>query len=548
MLGEIRLRQWLTGQDTNVVPSATNTPATTNALELAMKSLRELTSRFPDSPLRGKAHLDLGWCFWLTTNLPASQTNFAAAVQALPSTADQATAYFKLADTQFRQTNYARAIVNYSNVLAKFGSMPEVETNLFEPALYQIVQAGVASGDLVATTNALTKLLAWYPHGFHTDAALLAAGLDVSSRGDPATARSMFTAFADAAPNDPLRPAVELAIARTYEQDNQMTNALQQYDGVLRTCTNSDFRAQAEFYRAQAIYYLGDETNALACYTNLVAQFPTNPLTPLAQMWVGNYYFQRGAFVEAEKSYRWIFQTNWPASRFSYEAQMMAGRAALARYSWGDARGYFTNLYNTLACPEELRIQALLAYAGCLVLQESTNKTADIQQAIESCRRVWTLYPTNDLAKLAYGEMGDYLFQYAKSTQQYDDVTNAFQKVILATNAPAAARSQAKVGLALALEKQADLAGGTNQTVLLTAALNHCLDVFVGANLRDGEEAALFWKKEAGVQAGRLAERLQQWEQAKQLYQQLKELVPALGPTLDANIRRCQERRLSAKE
>jgi len=98
--------------------------------------------------------------------------------------------------------------------------------------------------------------------------------------------------------------------------------------------------------------------------------------------------------------------------------------------------------------------------------------------------------------------MANALLQYAKSSPQYDDVTNAFQQVILATNADAAARSQAKVGLAIALEKQADLTAGTNQSVLIGAALTNCLDVFVGANLRDGEEEALFWKKEAGLQAG----------------------------------------------
>jgi len=513
-----------------------------------LKSLRDLTNRFPQSPLIGKAHLDLGWCFWLTTNMPESQTNFQLAIGQLPFSTDQAIAYFKLGDTEFRRTNYPGAIANYSNVVAKFGSLPEVETNLFEPALYQIVQAGVRGGDLGAATNALAKLLAWYPNSSLSNRAVLVAGMEITRRGDPAGARRMFTEFVNAAPNDPLRPAVELAEATTYEQENRPMDALKQYDWWLRTYTNSNLLPQAEFYRAQATYRTGDETNALKYFTKLVADFPTDSLTPLAQMWVGDYHFQRGAFVEAEQSYRWIFQTNWPASPLTYQAQMMAGRAAFARQAWGEARGYFTNLYNNTACTNDLRIQALLAYAGCLVSQDSTNKALDIQQAIESCKRVCTLYPTNRLAALAWGEMANALLQYAESSQQYDDVTNAFQQVILSTNADVAARSNAKVGLAVALEKQADLAAGSNQTALLKAALTNCLEVFVGANLRDGEESALFWKKKAGVQAGHLAEKLQQWDQAKKVYEQLKDLVPALGATLDSSIRRCEEHRLSAKD
>jgi outer membrane protein assembly factor BamD (BamD/ComL family) len=341
---------------------------------------------------------------------------------------------------------------------------------------------------------------------------------------------------------------VELAIARTHEQENQWTNALRQYDLWLTTYTNSDAKPQAEFYRAQATYQAGDKTNALARFANFVTQFPTNELTPLAQMWVGNYYFHTGMFLEAEKSYRWLLQTNWPASALRYQAQMMAGRAAFGWQGWDNARVYFADLYNDTNCAVNLRIQALMALGGCYMSQDSTNKAADYQQAIEIFKRVCDKYPTNQLAALAWGERANALLQWAKSSQQYEDVTNAFQQVILATNADIAARSQAKVGLALVLEKQADQAAGTNRTALLNLALANCLGVFVGTDLRDDEEPALFWRKKAGVEAGRLAEKLQRWDQARKVYEQLKALVPALGATLDTSIRRCDEHRPGGRD
>ena len=152
-LGELRLRQWVSGQDTNAPPiTTTNAPTTTttNALELAVQSLRTLTSQFTNSPLQGKAYLDLGWCFW-TNDLPQSQANFEAAAAHLPFSADQATAYFKLADTKYWQTNYAGAISDYSAVADRFAALPEVRTNLLERALYQIVQAGVEGGKLTGS-------------------------------------------------------------------------------------------------------------------------------------------------------------------------------------------------------------------------------------------------------------------------------------------------------------------------------------------------------------------------------------------------------------
>ena len=84
-------------------------------------------------------------------------------MERLPVSKDLATAYFRLADTQFQQTNFAGAIKSYQAIIEKFAALPEVRTNLFEPALYETVRAGLAGGDLATATNALQNLLAWYP-------------------------------------------------------------------------------------------------------------------------------------------------------------------------------------------------------------------------------------------------------------------------------------------------------------------------------------------------------------------------------------------------
>jgi len=55
----LRLRQYEPGADTNTVANVTtNTPATPNGRELALAAFSELTNRFPQSPLFGKAQLD----------------------------------------------------------------------------------------------------------------------------------------------------------------------------------------------------------------------------------------------------------------------------------------------------------------------------------------------------------------------------------------------------------------------------------------------------------------------------------------------------------
>ena len=551
-LAELHLRQHLAGLETNgVAGAATNAPAARTGVSQAISRLQELMKKFPQSPLLGKARLDLGWCFWpnapaaIDGNLPECQTNFQAAVEQLPFSAEQATAYFKLADAQFLQKNFAGAIGNYNAVVEKFTGLPEVKTNLFEPALYQIVQAGCAGGDLAAASNAMARIIAWFPNGFQAAPSVLLFGQEVGRRGNPALARKIFQDFVKAAPGASLLAEVQLAVARTYEQEGQWTNAVGQYSAWLASFTNSPARPQAEYHRAQAAFLAGDDTNALVLFTNFVAQFPANTNAPRAQLWVADYFFRTGNYRDAEINYQLLFQnTNWPTSKLTYEAQMMAGRAAFAQQLWNNAINDFTNLTSDLKCDTDLRVQAMFAYGDTLISQDSTNKLADYVEAVKVLSLIWESYPTNQPAVLALGRKADALLQLAEYPGQSENLTNAlatYQQVIASERADVAARSRAKVGLAIVLEKQAVRQTGTNQTALLKLALNHCLDVLHGAILRDGETADSFWTKEAGLRAARLAEALQEWLQAVRVNEELQKRFPMLSSRVEKSRLRAQE-------
>jgi len=91
----------------------------------------------------------------------------------------------------------------------------------------------------------------------------------------------MYLEFGKSAPDTPLMPELQLAVAATYERENQWANAIEQYDRCLAVFTNSSAWPRAEYYRAWATTYLaGQETNALTLFTNFIAQFPTNELAP----------------------------------------------------------------------------------------------------------------------------------------------------------------------------------------------------------------------------------------------------------------------------
>ena len=542
-LGELRLRQHENGADTSRVANVTtNAPTATNGVQHALACFSRLVKEFPESPLFGKAQLNLGWCYSQEGKMAEAQAAFQAAVEHLPFSMNLATALYRLADTQFRQTNYAGAITNYQAIIQKFGGLPEARTNLFELSLTQTVRAGIASGDLTTATNALQKLRDWYPHNLDTSRAVLLTGQEISRRGDPAVARQMFLDFAKASPRAPLLPDLQLAVAVTYEQEKQWAEAIAQYQSWLAGFTNDPARPRAEYYLAWDTFQAGHETNALALFTNFVAQFPTNEFAPLAQWWVADYYYRMGNPVEAELNYRMLSQnTNWPPSELRYEAQLMAGRAAVKRQGWKEAKDYFTGLYNNTNGPSlDLRLQALFEYGQTLmefVDPAETNKLANCEEATRAFGRICDDYPTNHLAVQAWAQRANCYLQWALARQQYDSLTNAlnaFQRVIDSPQADVPARSQAKVGQAVVLEKWAERKAGKERGVLLKQALSNCLDVVYGTFLQDDEELDPFWTRQAGIEAFNLAETMEDWSQAVAIYRRLTNTVwPQMPPSLE---------------
>jgi len=102
--------------------------------------------------------------------------------------------------------------------------------------------------------------------------------------------------------------------------------------------------------------------------------------------------------------------------------------------------------------------------------------------------------------------------------------------------------------MGVALEAQAEhKTAPEEQVALLKLALGNYLQVFNEGHLRDGEKADLWWTKEAGMKAARLAERLQEWSPAIKTYERLKQMLPQLSASLDNRIRKAQEHLPSQK-
>ena len=553
-LGELRLKEYYQVQQARLTNnSALLLAAETNALARAQAGFEQVIKDFPKGPLAGKSFLNLGWCFWNQDKLGEAQVAFREAVQRLPFTEDQAVARFKLAETQFQQRDFTNAVGNFSRVVSDYSGSAAVKARLFEQALYKILRAGIEMGDLGVATDALGKLLAWYPESSFGDRSLLLLGQALNRQGKPTNARAVFLDFLKQFPGSPLVGEVHLAIARTYVEEKDWAAAVGKYDDWFAKFPTNQSRPQAEFDRAWVNFLAGRETNAMAMFTNVVARYPGHVNAPQAQLWVADYFFNHEDYVDAEKHYQMLYQNSNCPPALHYQARMMAGRSAVARQSFPDARAYFTALIKDPKCPPEQMAEALFAIGDTTILEHAGDAEKPLgkyEEAINAFNKIVQLFPTNAIVAKALGRIGDCHLQLgAQDAKRYEGAQAAYQAVIAMPSpiADVSSRSQAEIGLGTVTERLAEKKATTEQTPLLNAALERYLNVVYGKNLRDGERPDPFWIKEAGLAAARVLETRGQWNESINLYRRLQDLVPSLRPMLEKKIESARRSQAAVK-
>jgi tetratricopeptide (TPR) repeat protein len=539
-VGELYLKVY--ASPTNPAPG-TNVPAApdlntiTNTLGAAQSHFNIVIHDFTNSALLPKAHLDRGWCDWLSTNIREAKVDFEEAAAHLPLPPDQAVARFKLADAQFILGDYTNAARNYRLVLTN--KAPEITNALFDLALYQLAEADIQIGDEEGAQAAVDKILQWYPVSYHDlgQRGLLLMGEDWNRRTNYAKARAVFTSLLEHAPHSPLAPQVQYAIARTYEQEGNWKEAINCYRQWMTNHSGAtNLVPEVEFHLALARGNAGLTNQALADLTNFVANYPSNALAPWALNAVADYYYNQGDFISAERNYEKLFQ-NPGAGELAYQAQFWAGKSALARQGMEEAKGYFTKLLSQANVPQELVDRTYFAL-GDIFFQQYLDKPTreNLTPAITAISKVTNGAPTNAMAVEALGRLGDYWMQWADKhgdTDSYATVSNIYETIVgyPATAAVSvSARSQAEVGLAWVAKQQ----GQSDQ------ALTHCYQVL------NFDPFDPYWVERAGELAAQMCEDQQRWDQAGRVYNRVLEKVPALRPMLTKKIAAAQARREAA--
>ena len=527
-VAELRLQQHFSGA-----------APTTNTLHLteARVLLSHVATNAPSPIVAGRAWYGLGWCELAIDQVQPALAAFQQAAQLLPVSTAQALALFKWADCQVLTSQHAPALTNYLRVIRDYAGSPVIRGSLRERALYQGALSALEAGQKDLATDLAGRAVLEFPDGAFRDETRVLYGQALARLDPPNRARDLLRQLSTRLVDSPALPDLQLAVARSYLRERNWAPALQQLDEWTRTHSTHPGLARAEYERAWAAFKAGEDVKAYSLYTNFLARFPDDPAAPHAQVWIADHLYRSGDFAAAEGSYQLIFQrTNWPVSRLTFEARLMAGRAAFARQGYKDAKAYFRWLIangpsavtNSLV-PPELVARAYFALGDAFLLDpESDDKLTDAMNAFVY---VIEKFPDSRESLLAQGKLANCHLQRAEldptqAVPAYTEAARLYLGILKTPNTDVPTRSQSEVGLALVREKQAIRAAGTDADTLRKEALDRLLSVFHGGNLRPGEAASPFWLNRAGIEAARLAENLGLREQSAALYDALAKTFP----------------------
>lgn len=539
-LGDLRLREF------HGLSSATNTPAgRTNVLLAALTNLNRVVLIHTNSSHRDQAFYLRGWCFWHQGRPAEAAADFDEAARRLPKSEDQAIARFKLGEAQAQLKDYPNAMRNFALVVEQYAEVEHVRNTYLDQALYHQMSSAMAVTNLAVAEDAVVKILKWFPDSFFSDRALLHFGGELNRMDKPVEARGKFQLLLDLFPKSTNAPQVHLAIVKTYRQEQDWTNTVRKLDEWVRLFPTNQARADVEFDRA----YFSDQarlvTNAFLLYTNFVARFPAHSNAPLAQLWVGHYYFNQSQYDKAEASYQLLYQnTNWITSELRHEARMDAGRAAFSRGQQGyrDATNYFVALVNDDRAPKEIQAQAFFALGDTYrkAAEDGVLIAADpYGDAIIAYSRITNNFPTNRLAASAMGAIGNCHLQRAgknNDSKELELAAGAYQKAMLWPGAETEARCLAEFALGDVRFKQGRAA----------EAAEHWSNLLYGKTAPENEVPHLV--SMAGEHLAKLREEQGDWAAAIRIYERLQQMFPARRPVLQLKIDRARTMLNGAKQ
>lgn len=306
-------------------------------------------------------------------------------INEFPQSFRLAQAYLGKANSDYAQADYASAITNYENLIAKF-SKDQNYAEIIEKAYYGLAWTYLKSG-----------------------------------KADQAI--QSFQDIVDKSTSKIARASALTQIGDAYQEINQFDKAVQVYDQLLRDYPDSVFADYAQYRQGIALLKINKIDAATLSFQSLQANFPKSKYLGEVKYYLALAYFKKEQWEQAVRLAKTYLDEPNDTKSFIAETNYLLGLANFNLKKYDQALNVFQKLAKNSADQKDMRQAAELYIAKSLFALDKQ------KEAIEKFSAIPKLYPASESAAEALLWLGDYYLdndEYAQAISYYNQFIAGF--------------------------------------------------------------------------------------------------------------------------
>jgi len=343
----------------------------------AVTTFRRLLRIYPYSRLREQAQYNIAYIYLNTGNYTQAVNEFQTVINKYPNTSWAARSQYNIGDAYYNAGNYEQAVEAYKTLLEEY---PRSEY-LIE-AINGIQYAQISAGKPDSSSAILEEFLAEHPQTSTADRLRFRQADNLYQSGDYQRALEEFRQYIRITNNEELLPEAYFSLANTYEQLDEIQQAIDTYRIIVESYPETERNGSALAALGRIYFDRGEYSTSFDYYNRLREEGPSYRLEALTGMAEAQLALDN--VDRAKEHYEAALNTNSSHA----PARVGLGKVALRNGNFTEAR----DLFGLIAESNTTEIGAEAQY----LLGVTEQRQENFNQALEAYSNVSVLYEAFD--------------------------------------------------------------------------------------------------------------------------------------------------------